>query len=65
MVSKSLNDCAIGYICEKFGDFLRLFKGTSKCFYRNIFRIELRCDGLIRKFWIFFIECCYIPVLLG
>ena len=35
---------AIGYICDKFGDFQTPFRGTSNCFYYKIFRIELRCE---------------------
>ena len=34
----------IGYNSDKFGDFQRSFKGTSKCFYHKVFRIELRCE---------------------
>ena len=40
------------------------FRGTSKCFYYNIFRIELRCEWVNTKNLEFFMECCYIPVLL-
>ena len=40
---------AIGYICDKFGDFHRPFRGTSKCFYCKIFRIELRCEWVNTK----------------
>ena len=40
---------AIRYICDKFGDFQRSFKGTSKCFYHKIFRIELRCEWVNTK----------------
>ena len=36
--------CAIGYICDKFGDFQRPFRGTSKCSYYKTFFIELRCE---------------------
>ena len=28
---------------------LRSFKGTSKCFYHKIFRIELRCEWVNSK----------------
>ena len=41
--------CAIGFICDKFSDFQRSFKGTSKCFYYKIFRIELRCEWVNTK----------------
>ena len=36
--------CAIGYFCDKFGDFQRSFRGTSNCFYYNFFNIELRYE---------------------
>ena len=64
MVSKYPYGCAIGYICDKFGDFQRPFRGTSKCFYCKIFRIELRCKWVNTKNLEFFMECWYIPVLL-
>ena len=40
---------AIGYICDKFCDFERSFKGTSKCFYHKFIRIELRCERVNTK----------------
>ena len=46
MVSKYPYGCAINYICDKFGDFQRPFKSTSKCFCYKFFRIELRCELL-------------------
>ena len=51
--------CAIGYICDKFGDFQMPFRSTSNCFCYNLFRIELRykCVNIS-------MECWYIPVLL-
>ena len=33
----------------KFGDFQRSFKGTSKCFYYKVFRIELRSECVDTK----------------
>ena len=50
-----LYDCTIGYICDKFGDFQRSFRGTSKCFYYKIFCIELRCEWVNTKDLEFFI----------
>ena len=44
----------IGYICDKFDDLQRPSRGTSKCFYYNFFRIELRCEWLNTKFFDFF-----------
>ena len=39
----------MGYICDKFGDFQRPFRDTSKCFYCKIFRIKLRCEWVNTK----------------
>ena len=55
---------AIGYICDKFRDFQRSFKGTSKSFYNKVFCIELRCKWVNTKNLEFLMECCYIAVLL-
>ena len=40
---------ATGYIWVKFSDFQRSFKGTSKCFYCEVFRIELRSECVNTK----------------
>ena len=53
----------IGDICDKFSDFHRSFKGTSKCFYYKVFCIELRCEWVNTKNQKFLMECCHIPVL--
>ena len=39
----------MGYICDKFSDFQKLFKGTSKSFNYNFFCIELRCEWVDTK----------------
>ena len=41
--------CAIGYICDQFGDFQRPFKGIFKRYYYKTFRIELRCEWVNTK----------------
>ena len=48
-----------------FGRLRRSFKGTSKCFYYEVFRIELRSECVNTKNFEFFswnvltFQCCY------